>query len=57
MPLRTTVDKARKQIERRDLRGATQYRAQLKYFHYKQRFILGMPSRSTAPDRSDHGHR
>ena len=42
MPLRTTVDKARKQIERRDLRGATQYRAELKYSHYKPRFILGM---------------
>lgn len=42
MPLRTTVDKATRQIERRDAQGATQYRAELRYFHFKPRAIMGM---------------
>lgn len=42
MPLQTTPDKARKQIERRNPEGAKQYRAELRYFHVPQRAILGM---------------
>lgn len=42
MPLRTTLAKAIAQIERHDAQGAQQYRAELKYFHYKPRAILGM---------------
>lgn len=41
MPLQTTLDKARRQIERRDPEGAKQYRAELRYFHVPQRHIMG----------------
>jgi hypothetical protein len=41
--LHTTAAKAVQQIERRDARGAEQYRAELKYFHYKPRVVLGAP--------------
>lgn len=40
--LHTSAAKAVKQIERRDARGAEQYRAELSYFHYKQRVVLPM---------------
>lgn len=42
MPLRTTLTKATRQIERRDPQGAEQYRAELRYFHYKPRVVLGV---------------
>ncbi|MGW3711418.1 hypothetical protein ACWDN6_14880 [Streptomyces albogriseolus] len=40
--LHTTAAKATRQIERRDRRGAEQYRAELKYFHYKPRVALSI---------------
>ncbi|GGS47842.1 hypothetical protein [Streptomyces violaceus] len=39
--IRTTPAKALAQIERRDARGAEQYRAELRYFHYRPRVVLG----------------
>ncbi|MFI1678828.1 hypothetical protein [Streptomyces sp. NPDC020607] len=42
MPLRTTPAKAVSQIERRDGQRAAQYRAELRYFHYKPRYIIGV---------------
>lgn len=46
--LHTTVTKAVKQIERQDAQGAEQYRAELKYFHYKPRVVLSAPSNRKA---------
>ncbi|MFM9589719.1 hypothetical protein ACKI1J_15660 [Streptomyces scabiei] len=42
MPLRTTPDKARCSIIRRDLDGYNRYQAELRYRHYRPRVILGM---------------
>lgn len=39
--LHTTVAKAFNQIQRRDPEGLKQYRAELRYFHFKPRHILG----------------
>ncbi|MEV0526625.1 hypothetical protein AB0I66_24590 [Streptomyces sp. NPDC050439] len=50
MPLRTTAAKAVAQIERRDSEGAAQYRAELRYFHYKPRAIIGMTTAYTVVD-------
>ncbi|GHI91287.1 hypothetical protein TPA0905_07580 [Streptomyces olivaceus] len=41
--LHTSAVKAVSQIERRDARGAEQYRAELRYFHYMPRVVLGTP--------------
>lgn len=35
--------KAVRQIERRDAQAAEQYRAELKYHHFRPRVALGMP--------------
>lgn len=51
--LRTTPAKALAQIERRDAKGAKQYRAELRYFHLPQRVVLGM---STALAYLDETH-
>ena len=40
--MRPNAEKAIRQIERRDARGAEQYRAELRYFHYKPRVALGL---------------
>jgi hypothetical protein len=42
MPLRTTTDKAFRQLLRGDAENVGHYRAELRYFHVPQRAILGM---------------
>jgi hypothetical protein len=46
--LHTTAAKAIRQVERRDARGAEQYRAELRYFHYRPRVILALPHANKA---------
>jgi hypothetical protein len=43
MMMRLNAERAVRQIERRDARGAEQYRAELKYFHYRPRVVLSTP--------------
>lgn len=52
MPLRTTPAKALAQIERRDAQGARQYRAELRYFHFQPRVILGITNAYEVKDEA-----
>ncbi|MDX2551341.1 hypothetical protein [Streptomyces stelliscabiei] len=54
MPLRTTPDKARSAIIRRDHKGYNRYQAELRYRHYRPRAVLGMRIGHVVLDETHH---